>query len=301
MLDSLEAGARGDRGRAARQRQFVADASHELRTPLTSILANLELLTDVLDGERGEAAQLGPALLAAHAPPGRRPAAARPRRRQAASSRASRPTLAHVLVEAAAELGPVADGPPPRRRRRRRRWSRARATSFTAWRSTSWRTPSATRPTGRACAPRSAPRTARSSSPSQDDGPGRAARAARAHLRALRARRGRPRLVQRPRPLDRARRGRVARRQRRASRTPRRARASSCACRGRRFRRPSRSRSHRPERLGQGLRCRITGVAGARGPASAEPDRPSLISMPVTSPSPKAAAAEVHGLGNGRA
>ena len=41
----------------ARQRQFVADASHELRTPLTSVLANLELLADALDGEQGEAAR----------------------------------------------------------------------------------------------------------------------------------------------------------------------------------------------------------------------------------------------------
>ena len=40
-----------------RQRRFVADASHELRTPLTSVLANLELLVDVLDGEHGEAAR----------------------------------------------------------------------------------------------------------------------------------------------------------------------------------------------------------------------------------------------------
>ena len=34
----------------ARQREFVADASHELRTPLTSVLANLELLEETLDG-----------------------------------------------------------------------------------------------------------------------------------------------------------------------------------------------------------------------------------------------------------
>ena len=38
----------------ARQREFVADASHELRTPLTSVIANLELLADTLDGEQGE-------------------------------------------------------------------------------------------------------------------------------------------------------------------------------------------------------------------------------------------------------
>lgn len=40
-----------------RQREFVADASHELRTPLTSVLANLELLEDVLEGDPQEAAQ----------------------------------------------------------------------------------------------------------------------------------------------------------------------------------------------------------------------------------------------------
>jgi len=39
-----------------RQREFVADASHELRTPLTSVLANLELLEDVLEGDPREAA-----------------------------------------------------------------------------------------------------------------------------------------------------------------------------------------------------------------------------------------------------
>jgi two-component system, OmpR family, sensor kinase len=39
-----------------RQREFVADASHELRTPLTSVLANLELLTEYLEGEQREAA-----------------------------------------------------------------------------------------------------------------------------------------------------------------------------------------------------------------------------------------------------
>jgi signal transduction histidine kinase len=40
-----------------RQREFVADASHELRTPLTSVLANLELLEEVLDGDQQEAAE----------------------------------------------------------------------------------------------------------------------------------------------------------------------------------------------------------------------------------------------------
>src|SRR5262249_24091341 len=57
MLDGLDAAREETESALVRQRQFVADASHELRTPLTSILANLELLTEVLDGERGEAAR----------------------------------------------------------------------------------------------------------------------------------------------------------------------------------------------------------------------------------------------------
>jgi signal transduction histidine kinase len=44
-------------GLLARQREFVADASHELRTPLTSVIANLELLAETLDGDHAEAAQ----------------------------------------------------------------------------------------------------------------------------------------------------------------------------------------------------------------------------------------------------
>ncbi len=56
MLSALEASRGETEGALARQREFVADASHELRTPLTSILANLELLSDSLDGDRKEAA-----------------------------------------------------------------------------------------------------------------------------------------------------------------------------------------------------------------------------------------------------
>jgi two-component system, OmpR family, sensor kinase len=109
MLQALDA-ARGEtEATLARQRRFVADASHELRTPLTSVLANLELLADTLDGEQGDAASsalrssrrmrrlVADLLLLARADVGR--------------SAAHEPTdLAGVVVEAAAELEPVADG-----------------------------------------------------------------------------------------------------------------------------------------------------------------------------------------------
>ena len=64
MLRSLDA-ARSEREAAMRkQREFVADASHELRTPLTSILANLELLQESIDGpgEEDEQAMVDSAL-----------------------------------------------------------------------------------------------------------------------------------------------------------------------------------------------------------------------------------------------
>ena len=56
MLRSLDEARADTEGALVRQREFVADASHELRTPLTSVLANLELLEEVLDGEQREAA-----------------------------------------------------------------------------------------------------------------------------------------------------------------------------------------------------------------------------------------------------
>ena len=56
MLHALDE-ARGEtEATLPRQREFVADASHELRTPLTSVLANLELLEETLEGEQREAA-----------------------------------------------------------------------------------------------------------------------------------------------------------------------------------------------------------------------------------------------------
>jgi two-component system, OmpR family, sensor kinase len=109
MLDGLEASRNETQEALQRQRQFVADASHELRTPLTSILANLELLTEVLDGERRETAEsalrssqrmrrlVGDLLLLARADANRQ----QPREPI---------DISRVLVEVASELGPVADG-----------------------------------------------------------------------------------------------------------------------------------------------------------------------------------------------
>ncbi|HWF49873.1 MAG TPA: HAMP domain-containing sensor histidine kinase [Solirubrobacteraceae bacterium] len=109
MLHALDA-ARGEtEAMLERQREFVADASHELRTPLTSVLANLDLLAEELDGEQAETAEaalrstrrmrrlVADLLLLARADANR----VAPRR----------PTdLAKVLVEAVAELEPVAEG-----------------------------------------------------------------------------------------------------------------------------------------------------------------------------------------------
>ncbi len=57
MLGALNAARNESEAALVRQREFVADASHELRTPLTSVLANLELLADELDGEQAESAK----------------------------------------------------------------------------------------------------------------------------------------------------------------------------------------------------------------------------------------------------
>jgi signal transduction histidine kinase len=106
MLQALESSRAEGAAMLVRQRQFVADASHELRTPLTSVLANLELLADVLEGERGEAARsalrstqrmrrlVADLLLLARA--------------DAKREAPRQPTdLGQVLIEAAGELGPV--------------------------------------------------------------------------------------------------------------------------------------------------------------------------------------------------
>jgi two-component system OmpR family sensor kinase len=108
MLASLAA-ARADTELALnRQREFVADASHELRTPLTSVLANLELLADELEGEPLESARsalrstrrmrrlVGDLLLLARADAKRE----HPHRRT---------DLGAVLRDAAGELSPVAE------------------------------------------------------------------------------------------------------------------------------------------------------------------------------------------------
>jgi signal transduction histidine kinase len=108
MLASLDAARNDTQTMLDRQREFVADASHELRTPLTSVLANLELLTEELGGEQAETAEaalrstrrmrrlVGDLLLLARA--------------DARRVQPHRPTdLSEVMVEAASELGPMAE------------------------------------------------------------------------------------------------------------------------------------------------------------------------------------------------
>ena len=108
MLAALDAARSDTQTMLDRQREFVADASHELRTPLTSVLANLDLLTEELSGEQAETAEaalrstrrmrrlVGDLLLLARA--------------DARRAQPHRPTdLGDVLIEAAAELGPMAE------------------------------------------------------------------------------------------------------------------------------------------------------------------------------------------------
>jgi signal transduction histidine kinase len=109
MLHALDTSRSETEDALRRQREFVADASHELRTPLTSVLANLDLLAESLDGEQEEAANsalrssrrmrrlVADLLLLA--------------RHDAARQAPHAPTdVGQVLVEAAAELGVIADG-----------------------------------------------------------------------------------------------------------------------------------------------------------------------------------------------
>ncbi len=106
MLRELDTAHTETEAMLVRQRRFVADASHELRTPLTSVLANLELLAESLHGEEGDAARsalrssqrmrrlVADLLLLARTDVGR--------------VVAHEPCdLAQIVVEAAAELGPV--------------------------------------------------------------------------------------------------------------------------------------------------------------------------------------------------
>ena len=109
MLAALDASRSETEAMLARQREFIADASHELRTPLTSVLANLELLSEELTGEQADTAHaalrstrrmrrlVGDLLLLARA--------------DAKRTQPQRATdLGAVLVEAAGELEPVAEG-----------------------------------------------------------------------------------------------------------------------------------------------------------------------------------------------
>ncbi len=108
MLEALAQSRAETEAMLNRQQQFVADASHELRTPLTSVMANLDLLADVLEGDQGDAARSAlrsskrmrrlvvDLLLLARAD------ARRPLRPQAVDMR-------QVVIEAAGELGAVAD------------------------------------------------------------------------------------------------------------------------------------------------------------------------------------------------
>ena len=112
MLQALDAARAETEASLARQREFVADASHELRTPLTSVLANLELLAEQVEGEDAQAAAAS-ALRSSQRM--RRLVAdllllARYDRSLPASSIPHRPVdLSQVLVEVAAELEPLAE------------------------------------------------------------------------------------------------------------------------------------------------------------------------------------------------
>jgi two-component system OmpR family sensor kinase len=107
MLQALDQARSETEAMLIRQRAFVADASHELRTPLTSVLANLELLSEQLEGDQKSTADsalrssrrmrrlVADLLLLARADAGRTPPRA--------------PTdVGAVVTEAVAELEPLA-------------------------------------------------------------------------------------------------------------------------------------------------------------------------------------------------
>ena len=107
MLQSLDSARAESEATLVRQREFVADASHELRTPLTSVLANLELLAEQVEGDDARDA-VASALRSSQRM--RRLVADLLLLARADASRAvpHRPVdLAQVLVEVAAELEPV--------------------------------------------------------------------------------------------------------------------------------------------------------------------------------------------------
>ena len=116
MLGALSAARTESESALMRQREFVADASHELRTPLTSVLANLELLADELDGEQADSAK----------------SALR-------STRRMRRLVADLLLLARADVGRQQPPPPDQPRHapdRRRRRARPRSRRSRAGRST---------------------------------------------------------------------------------------------------------------------------------------------------------------------
>ena len=110
MLQALEASRAEGAQMLVRQRQFVADASHELRTPLTSVLANLDILCETLEGDHREVADS--ALRSSQRM--RRLVAdllllARQDAKRAAAASREPVDLRRVVIDAAAELGPIAD------------------------------------------------------------------------------------------------------------------------------------------------------------------------------------------------
>ena len=109
MLQSLEAARAESAQMLTRQRQFVADASHELRTPLTSVLANLDILAETLDGDHRDVAE---SALRSSQRMRRLVADLLLLARQDARRAASREPvdLRQVVLDAAAELGPIAAG-----------------------------------------------------------------------------------------------------------------------------------------------------------------------------------------------